>query len=137
MVTCRHRNGWPRSRADGGAATVWTAIAIAGLFTMASLLFWLGIAAVTRHRAANAADLAALAAAAHARHGQVTACAKAGSVTEHMGARMLECRFEDWDALVRVEIVPAGPLSRFGAAHARARAGPVGSTRTTSGTSSG
>lgn len=129
---------------------MWTAIAIAGLLTMVGLMFWLGAAAVTRHRAANAADLAALAAAAEARNGQVSACAEARSVARHMGARLSACHLEGWDALVRVEIAPAGVLSRFGTAHARARAGPVargsgkgtdrgpaGPVRTTSGTNSG
>ncbi|WP_228714029.1 Rv3654c family TadE-like protein [Prauserella endophytica] len=117
----------PADEPDGGSATVWAAGAIAGLLVVAGLLWLLGGAVVTRHRAANAADLAALAAAGHADRGSAEACAHARRIAERMRARIRDCRFDGWDALVVVEAPGAGPLTGFGPATARARAGPVDS----------
>lgn len=110
---------------ESGLATVWAAGAVAALLVIACLVWWLGAAVVTRHRAANAADLAALAAAGHAGNGALEACERAGAVADRMHVRLRDCRLERWDALVIVEALPPGPLARFGAAVARARAGPV------------
>ncbi|MFF5991086.1 Rv3654c family TadE-like protein [Prauserella flavalba] len=117
----------PEAEPDGGSATVWAAGAIAGLLAVAGLLWLLGGAVVTRHRAANAADLAALAAAGHAERGTAEACAHARRIAERMRAHVRECRFDGWDALVVVEAVGPGSLAGFGPVTARARAGPVGS----------
>ncbi len=106
-------------RRDRGAATVWAACAIAGLVVVAGLLWGLGSAAIARHRAAGAADLAALAAAGQAAEGSDVACGQALWVAERMGARVVSCRFEGWDALVEV-VVDTG----LGPAAGRARAGP-------------
>lgn len=110
---------------DAGVATVWAAIAVAALLTLSGGLFWLGGAMNARHRAAGAADLAALAAAGRAQAGTAEACDRARFVAERMGARVRECRLLAWDALVQVEIDLPGPAAAFGAAAARARAGPV------------
>ncbi|MEU0464640.1 Rv3654c family TadE-like protein [Amycolatopsis sp. NPDC006131] len=110
--------GDPHGR-DRGAATVWAACAIAGLVVFAGLLWGLGTAAIARHRAAGAADLAALAAAGRAADGTEVACGQALWVAERMGARVVRCRFEGWDALVEV-VVDTG----LGPAAGRARAGP-------------
>lgn len=129
---------------DAGVASVWTAMAIAVLMVVAGMVFWMGSAAVARHRAANTADLAALAAAAYAARGVEVACGKARWVIRHMDAELRDCHLDGLDALVRVVLVPDGFLGRFGAAHAHARAGPVdvrrgshGGIRTTSGTTDG
>ncbi|WP_199431578.1 Rv3654c family TadE-like protein [Qaidamihabitans albus] len=117
--------GQPHRGVDDGFATVWAACAIAALLTVAGVLWWLGAAVLTRHRAADAADLAALAAAAHAGRGSVESCEHAGLVAGRMRVRLRECRFEGWDALVIVEARPPAPLALFGPATARARAGPI------------
>lgn len=130
---------------DDGSATVLTAGAVAALLVVATLLFALGAAMVTRHHAAHAADLAALSAAGHVDDGRADACAKARSVARRMGARLRDCQLRGRDVLVRVTLAPGGMLGRFGAVHARARAGPVVATRqggsgvrhATSGTSGG
>ncbi|UQS27665.1 flp pilus-assembly TadE/G-like family protein [Amycolatopsis thermalba] len=109
----------PRLRNDRGAATVWAACAIAALVVVAGLLWGLGSAAIARHRAGGAADLAALAAAGQVGHGTDLACGRARWVAERMGARVVSCRFEGWDALVEV-VVDTG----LGSAVGRARAGP-------------
>ncbi|GHF03303.1 hypothetical protein GCM10017786_41260 [Amycolatopsis deserti] len=104
---------------DRGAATVWAACAIAALVAVAGLLWGLGSAAIARHRAGGAADLAALAAAGQAGHGTDAACGRAHWVADRMGARMVSCRFEGWDALVEVTVDTG-----LGPAAGRARAGP-------------
>lgn len=99
------------------------------LLVLLGTLLLLGTAAVTRHKAADAADLAALAAAARLGDGQRAACAAAGSVAANMGVRLRQCGSKGWDALIRVELVPDGSLRWFGTARARARAGPVDTDR--------
>lgn len=107
---------------ESGTATVWAAGAVVALLVVTGLLFAFGSVVVTRQRADAAADLAALAAAGQADRGREVACGRALSVTEHMSARLVSCRLDQWDALVEVEAtVPGG----FGVASAHARAGPV------------
>ncbi|MBK1785163.1 Rv3654c family TadE-like protein [Prauserella cavernicola] len=114
-----------RPEPDTGSATVWAAGAIASLLVVGALVWALGSAVLTRQRAANAADLAALAAAGHVARGATEACGHAGRIAERMSARLRECRFDEWDALVVVEAPGPGLLAGFGPATARARAGPV------------
>jgi secretion/DNA translocation related TadE-like protein len=109
---------------DRGAATVWTAGAIAALLAVTMLVVWLGVAATTRHRAASAADLAALAAAGVAVEGERVACGKARWVTDRMGVELRRCRLKGAEALVEVVAVPPGALAGFSPAEGRARAGP-------------
>lgn len=109
-------------RSDRGSATVWVAGAIAALLAVAGLVFALGAVVVTRHRAGDAADLAALAAAGRADQGTERACAQARSVVERMSVRLASCRFDQWDALVEVQVDAPGGL---GVLSAHARAGPV------------
>lgn len=111
---------------DRGVATIWAACAVAALLVLATAVFWLGTAVLTRHRAGNAADLAALAAAGAAQRGTEVACARARWIAERMSVRVGECRFEGWDALVTVEAGLPGVVTAFGPARAHARAGPVG-----------
>jgi len=86
---------------------------------------WFTAAVVARHQAESAADLAALAAAGTAVAGERHACGEARWVAEQMGVELRSCRLSGWDALVEVAASPPGVLGQFGAAVARARAGPV------------
>lgn len=108
-----------------GTATLWAAGAIAALFLVAGLVFSIGAAVATRHRAAGAADLAALAAAVYAPSGQADACRKARWVAERMHARLRRCELSEWIAAVEVSVQPVGLLAPFGATNAHARAGPA------------
>lgn len=110
---------------DHGAATIWTAGAVAALLGITTLVVWLGSAAATRHRAESAADLAALAAAAFAVEGVQVACGKAGWVADRMRVELRACRLDGWNAQVEITAAPPGVLAGFGPAEARARAGPV------------
>lgn len=123
-MTKQHRPG-PSESADRGAATVWTAGAIAALLTVTTLVVWLGAAAATRHRAAGAADLAALAAAGAVVDGERVACGKARWVADRMDVVLRVCRLDGAEARVEVVARPPGALGGFSPAEARARAGPV------------
>lgn len=112
-------------RADRGAASVWSMGALAALLSVTVAALHLGGVAVARHQAESAADLAALAGAGRVVAGEQAACERAARITERMRVRLDSCRVRGWDVLVEVSAPPAGPVSRFGAARARARAGPV------------
>lgn len=109
---------------DDGSATIWTVGAIALLLIV--LLFVLTAATVvtTRHRAESAADLAALAAARQAAAGTQSACAQANQLAARTDVTVTACRIQGWDAYVEVDARLPADLQRFGAVHARARAGP-------------
>jgi secretion/DNA translocation related TadE-like protein len=109
---------------DTGAATIWTALAVAALTTVATLSIWLVAATITRHRAEAAADLAALAAASHAAEGPVRACEHAKWIADRMGVTLLTCRWQQLDALVEVR-APSGGMAGLVEAAAHARAGPT------------
>ena len=110
---------------DRGVATVWAAVVIAVLASMAVFGLHLGEALVARHHAESAADLAALAAAAHVLPGEQYACGQARRVTDRMQVDLASCRTQGWDVLVDVTAQPPGWLGRLGAATAQARAGPA------------
>jgi secretion/DNA translocation related TadE-like protein len=114
-----------RRPADRGSATVLLVAVIAAVLVVATAGVQLGAAMVTRHRATAAADLAALGAAVDAVYGETRACERATWVVERMGGALVSCRLDGWDALVEVTARPPEPLDRFGAATARARAGPA------------
>ncbi|MGH4022817.1 MAG: Rv3654c family TadE-like protein [Pseudonocardiaceae bacterium] len=114
------------AESDRGAATVWSAGALAVLLVVAMAGVHLGGALVARHQAESAADLAALAGAVRAIAGERPACDRALRVTDRMRVRLESCRVAGWDVLVEVSARPGGPLARFGVAEARARAGPAG-----------
>jgi secretion/DNA translocation related TadE-like protein len=95
------------------------------LFLLATVLLAIGAAVATRHRASGAADLAALAAADYAPDGEQAACGWARWVTDRMRVRLVSCRLDGWDALIETSADPPGPLARFGAAAAHAKAGPA------------
>jgi secretion/DNA translocation related TadE-like protein len=110
---------------DYGAASLW----VLG-FGLAVLVFAGAVAAagsvlVARHRAQAAADLGALAGAVRAGDGADVACARARQIVETNGARFVECRLDGLDAVVGVEVDPAGVGRAIGPARAWARAGPA------------
>jgi secretion/DNA translocation related TadE-like protein len=121
-VTVPERAGPGRER---GSASIWAAGGIAVVLVLIGLVLGIGAAAVTRHRAASAADLAALAAAAHAVSGERAACARAGWVADRMRVRLAACRLSGWEVEVEIVAQPPDLLLGFGSATARARAGPV------------
>lgn len=85
---------------------------------------WLGAATAARQQAQAAADAGALAAAGQAWKGTVGACAQAGRLVAANHGRLVSCALDGLDALVTAEVTTP-VVSRFGAAQARARAGPV------------
>ena len=115
----------PFVESDRGVATVWAAVGIAVLASLAVFGLHLGEALVARHHAESAADLAALAAAAHMVTGEQYACSQARRVTDRMRVALVSCRAENWDVLVDVAAQPPGWLANLGTATARARAGPA------------
>jgi secretion/DNA translocation related TadE-like protein len=112
-------------RSDRGAASVWSMGAVVALLSVTVAVLHLGGVAVARHQAESAADLAALAGAGRVVVGERAACERAARITERMRVRLDSCQARGWDVLVQVSARPAGPVGRFGAAVARARAGPV------------
>ena len=82
---------------------------------------YVGSAVVARHRAQAAADLGALAAAARMPSGVAAACARATAVAREMRVGAVQCRADDLDVVVTVEVA----VVFAGAAHAAARAGPM------------
>ncbi len=118
------RRAGSTTEADSGAATIWTAVAVATLTGITMLGLWLGTATIARHQVESAADLGALAAASHASEGPDKACDRARWVTDRMGVKLLTCRWQRLDALIEVE----APNSKFAgllAPSAHARAGPA------------
>jgi secretion/DNA translocation related TadE-like protein len=115
----------PPRRADDGSATVWVLVTGLVFVLVAAAVALVGSATVARHRARSAADLTALGAALRAWDGEVEACAWAAELSARNGARLVECHLDGFDAVVTVEVAPAG-VPGIGAARASARAGPVG-----------
>lgn len=110
---------------EQGSASIWAACGVAVILLLLGLIVAIGSAAQTRHRAESAADLAALAAAAHLTSGEQQACAHAGWVAQNMDVELVGCRLSGWQAEVELTARPSDLLLGFGAATARARAGPV------------
>jgi secretion/DNA translocation related TadE-like protein len=99
---------------------------MAGLVVLVALLLaGLGAVAVTRHRAASAADLAALAAADVALQGPEVACAAAARAAQRGATALTACRLDGDIVEVVVVLRPGGVLGRLGEARAVARAGPT------------
>ncbi|WP_086853956.1 Rv3654c family TadE-like protein [Amycolatopsis kentuckyensis] len=109
---------------DSGAATIWTAMAVAALTAVATLALWLASTVTARHQTESAADLGALAAASHASEGPVRACERARWVADRMGVTLRTCRWQQLDVLVEVEA--RGPaVAGIPRPSAHARAGPA------------
>lgn len=115
-------------RSERGFATLWvvTAMTLVGAATAVAL--WYGAAVVERHRAATAADAVVLDVALKSIQGPVAACRDGGVLGRQNGARLVRCELLGSIADVSVTVRLPGLLARFGAATARARAGPVGTT---------
>jgi secretion/DNA translocation related TadE-like protein len=111
-------------RSDAGAATIAALATCAVLALVAGVLAEVGLAAVTRHRAAFAADAAAIAAATHVSDGPAAACAAAERTLSGDGARLVSCTVDGPFALVRDRVAAAGWLAWAGSATGVARAGP-------------
>lgn len=79
-----------------------------------------------RHQAQAAADLSALAAAGALASGRDAACARAAEIASAMRSRLLQCRPDNLDIVVTVDIAVALRIP-MGTARASARAGPVAS----------
>ncbi|WP_326944960.1 Rv3654c family TadE-like protein [Amycolatopsis sp. NBC_01307] len=118
------RQAGSTTKADSGAATIWTAVAVAALTGIAVLGLWLSTVTIARHQVESAADLGAVAAASHASEGPDKACGRARWVTERMGVTLLTCRWQRLDALIEVE-APSSKFAGLPAPSAHARAGPV------------
>ena len=114
-----------RMDSDQGSATVWAVGAMAALCAVFFVVLAMGHAAVTRHRAAGAADLAALAAADHWSDGGTVACARADRVARAQKARLLRCVVEG-----EISDVTAASEDGLFTSEARARAGPPGTEAT-------
>ncbi len=112
-------------RDDRGSATVLVLALATVLTTVAGVLISTGLLVVTRHRADAAADLAALAAAGRAAEGSAAACAAAARTATGGSGRLVSCRLDGQDAVVRVEVLPPGRLAALGPATGQARAGPA------------
>jgi secretion/DNA translocation related TadE-like protein len=112
------------TRGDDGAATVLVLAVCAVLAVLGGVLAEAGLAAVTRHRAAAAADAAAIAAAIHSTEGPLAACAVAERTLAANGARPATCTVDGPFALVRDRVAAPGWIAWAGSASAVARAGP-------------
>jgi secretion/DNA translocation related TadE-like protein len=110
------------SNGDRGSATVFVLGLTAVLWLAGVVVLLLAQVADARARAATAADLAALAGASHVTSRD--ACAAASDVARAQAAVLSGCRVDGWDVRVLVSVRLKGPLARFPAAQARARAGP-------------
>jgi secretion/DNA translocation related TadE-like protein len=113
---------------DSGYATVWVVIAMAIVVLVGGVCAVVGAVTMQRHRAAAAADAAALEAALASIAGPTAACHDAGVLAAMDGASLVTCQLDGSVADVAVAVQLPGPLGRFGATTARARAGPA--TRT-------
>jgi secretion/DNA translocation related TadE-like protein len=107
-------------RGSAGLLAVWVALVVLAVTTAA--LVW-GAALVTRHRAAQAADLAALAAASHATSVAGPPCSAAERVASSNRAELTVCDvLPDGSVLVAVELAVPGVLPGLDMPPARARA---------------
>ena len=113
-----------RGRRDDGSATVLVLAVCGAVTAAAALLAGTGVAAVTRHRAALAADAAALAAAADVTLLPGSVCASAAKALAANGARLVECRVDGAVVVVRARVSAPRWIGWAGAAEGRARAGP-------------
>jgi secretion/DNA translocation related TadE-like protein len=120
-------------RSDEGSATVLALALSAVIALVAAVLAGSGLAAVTRHRAALAADAAALAAAAHSTAGTQAACRLARQALEANGARLRSCAVDGPYAVVS-DLVPAPAwIAWAGTAVGQARSGPDADAEKTGG----
>ncbi|MFC9476962.1 Rv3654c family TadE-like protein [Nocardia sp. NPDC056952] len=119
------RSSWSRSKADGGGATAFVCVALAGLICLTLLVGQVGVAVVARHRAEGAADLGALAAAGLLAQSAEAGCGEAGEIARRMGVRVRRCSVAQWDVVVDVEANVSAGVFGMRTVRASARAGPV------------
>ena len=118
-----------RRTPDAGLASVLVLSLSAVLALVSTVAVALAGVAVTRHRAASAADLAALAASDLSDRGAGAACAAAARIVESAlgtAGELTRCQVAGPGEPVEVEVRvrPGGRLGTFGRAAAAARAGP-------------
>jgi secretion/DNA translocation related TadE-like protein len=112
---------------EHGSASVLGAALIAVLLAITIAGGAVGAAIIGRHRAQAGADLAALAGAAAVPAGTGAACARAAGVARTMRTDPTDCRLDDLDLVVTVEIAVRLGRWTLGSARGAARAGPVAS----------
>jgi secretion/DNA translocation related TadE-like protein len=121
----RKRSPLANQESDRGSATVVAVAMMALLMSITLGIMVFGTAVMARHRAQAAADLAALAAAGRLASGSAAACASATSVVTSMRATLLDCRVEQLDVIIGVDVRVQLHRWGVGSARAQARAGPV------------
>ncbi|MEU4459270.1 Rv3654c family TadE-like protein [Nocardia fluminea] len=119
------RPPWRGLAGDGGGATAFVCVALAGLICLTLLVAQVGGVVVARHRAQGAADLGALAAAGLLAQGAEEGCAEAGEIARRMGVRVRRCSVAQWDVVVDVEANVSVGVFGVRTVRASARAGPV------------
>jgi secretion/DNA translocation related TadE-like protein len=111
-------------RENGSATVLVLAVAFVAV-VLATLVAGIGSVAVSRHRAASAADLGALAAAdVLVGRSSGSPCAAAATVVAAAGAALAACRTAGSTAEVVATVRPVGLPGRLGPVRVRARAGP-------------
>jgi secretion/DNA translocation related TadE-like protein len=123
-------------RSDEGAATVLALASCAVISLVAAVLAGAGLAAVTRHRAALAADAAALAGAARSASRPEDACRVARQALEANGARLRGCFVDGPYVVVRSLVSPPAWIAWAGPAVGEARSGPDADAEKTGGVAS-
>ena len=119
------RPSWCGLAADGGGATAFVCVALAGLVCLTLLVAQVCGVVVARHRAQGAADLGALAAAGLLAQGAEAGCEEAGEIARRMGVRVRRCSVAQWDVVVDVEANVSVGVLGVRTVRASARAGPV------------
>jgi secretion/DNA translocation related TadE-like protein len=125
----RKRSPLANQESDRGSATVVAVAMMALLMSITLGIMVFGTAVVARHRAQATSDLAALAAAARLASGSAAACETATSVVTSMRATLVDCRVEQLDVVIGVDVRVQLGRWGVGSAHAQARAGPADSPR--------
>ena len=110
---------------ETGSATVLVLAVVILTVVLTTLVAGIGAVAVSRHRAASAADLGALAAAdVLVGRASGSPCAAAATVVAAAGAALATCRTDGRTADVVATVRPPGLAGRLGRVRVRARAGP-------------
>ena len=119
----RHRRGSGAHQTEAGSGTIGMLLVMVVVLLIGLVMTAVSAVAVSRQRAASAADLAALAGYAHALEGRPAACRAAAAVLTPVGAELLACTITDGVVEISARVQPAGVLRQWGAATALARAG--------------
>lgn len=110
---------------DAGSATIWVLTVALALAAVCGVSVCTGVAVLTRHRAAAAADAAALAGALHLDEGADQVCLAVRKAAAANGARATDCTPGDGDVVATVVVPAPRWLGWLGPACGRARAGQI------------